>query len=101
VEKRGDENMEYRKTADGFAISDINIAAGMLCADGVSFKGLEPRAKGNGYLFLLMGDPDKLEARYDDWFHGRIHGDLHKFADMVTFVKDKLFDEKRKQGESR
>lgn len=88
--------MEYRKLDDGFAISDLNIAAGMLCTDGVSFERLEPRTKGNGYLFVLRGNPDKLNQLVNDWFHGKVRDDLHHFTDMVKYLKDQLFDEKRR-----
>ena len=70
--------MKNEKRPNGYATSDINIAAAMLTTEGVSFHSIE--GDGQEKVFILAGDPEVLADYKHKWFHGVPFGDLKKFA---------------------
>lgn len=91
--------MRNEKRDNGFATSDINIAAVLLCQEGATYDGLEEYdridkgdEKMSQYLFIVKGDPVKLEEIKTSWFQGRssVVGDIKEFTKKRKFLLNSL-----------
>ena len=59
----------------GAAVSDINIAAALLCCEGVELAEIRDNpGRRNEAIFVLKGDKDLLARRALQFFSGRVDG---------------------------
>ncbi len=71
--------MKNTKLDTGFLTTNIDLAAAMLCQDGVEFAMLG--GEGNEREFVLKGDPEVCEAVRKAWFSGTPAGNMKHFAE--------------------
>lgn len=106
--------MEMDRQENGFSLSDISIAAGLLCAlrvdetntplkdendrviSAFAYGGLQHRKRGSGYLFVILGNSNLIQQRINDWFEGKAHDDLRAFSEKAKFLKQEIFDDGRR-----
>jgi hypothetical protein len=84
--------MKIERLEDGYKLTDLYIAAAIICEPDMELAGVEvPDKSKNQALFIVKGDPVKIRLIIDSFFNGKHVVNASLFKSKIQILKAKLY----------
>ena len=83
--------MRIEKLDNGYKLTDLYIAASILCNPEMELINVEKVGDKKQTMFVVKGDPIKIKAIIDAFFNGKHMVDANLFKSKVQTLKSRLY----------
>jgi len=83
--------MRIEKLETGYKLTDLYIAASILCVPEMELTNVEADKTKKQTMFVIKGDPVKIKKIIDDFFNGKHTVDANLFKSKVQALKSRLY----------
>ena len=83
--------MKIEKLETGYKLTDLYIAAAILCVQSMELTGVEVDKTKKQTMFVIKGDPVKIKEIIDAFFNGKHMVDANLFKSKVQALKSRLY----------
>ena len=83
--------MKIEKLENGYKLTDLYIAAAILCVSEMELVDVEADKNRKQNMFVIKGDPVKIRSIIDAFFNGRHMVDANAYKGKVQTLKSRLY----------
>lgn len=83
--------MRIEKLENGYKLTDLYIAATLLCQPNMELVCIENNKNDRHTMFVVKGDPIKIKQIIDDFFNGKHLVEPNAFKTKVQLLKSRLY----------